>query len=80
MPYIFEGSKLDYDTDVGNGDGDLPKFCILEWSIGLSDYDEFIMRAVYVSREHAYNMMVKDGYLWYNDVKTDWSFIGAGIR
>ena len=51
-----------------------------EWAIGLSENDTFIMRAIAVERPSAYKMQIKEGYFYYNDEKTEWSFLESGIR
>ena len=51
-----------------------------EWAIGLSVNDTFIMRPIAVERPDAFLMQIKEGFFWYNNVKTEWSFMEVGIR
>ena len=54
-------------------------FC-LEWSIGLSPNDSFLMRPVTVARHDASHMEIKDGLFWYNGQVTEYSLREAGVR
>ena len=55
-------------------------YALLEWGIGLSDNDTYIMRPIAVARPDANLMQIKDGFFWYNGVQTDWSFLESGVR
>ena len=46
----------------------------------MAEDDDSIMRPIYVERENAHQMEIKDGFFWYNGVQTDWSFMEVGIR
>ena len=52
----------------------------LEWGIGLTDNDTFLMRPIAVDREDAYLMEIKQGMFWYNTELTKYSLREVGVR
>ena len=51
-----------------------------EWSIGLTEDDDFLMRPIVVIRDEARQMEIKDGMFWYNGQMTQYSLREVGVR
>ena len=50
------------------------------WSVGISPDDDYILRLTPVEANETKPMEMRDGYMYYNGLKSDESFLAAGVR